>query len=181
MLNILPSDLKKENKLRKIFLNFRLNALIVFIILLFPVLLLFSNYLLFENILKNSVSGSNYSPKNNQSTVQIKKDMESFNSLLIQASAIQNEHYNPTLLIEHFTSLVPDGVSIINVNIQFAEKKISFSGMAKTRDDLINFQNNLSADDVFTNFTYPVSNLSEKENIDFNYSGTLTLAIASNN
>jgi hypothetical protein len=179
MLNILPADLKKENKLRKIFLNFRLNALIIFVILLFPVLLLFSNYLLFENILKNSVSGNNYSPKNNPSTVQIKNDMESFNSLLIQASAIQNEHYNPTLLIEHFTSLVPDGVTISNVNFQLSEKKISFSGNAKTRDELINFQNNLSDDDVFTNFTYPVSNLSEKENIDFNYSGTLAITITS--
>lgn len=176
MLNILPPNLKKEIIIKHNYLLIKKTSIIIATIILIPTMLLGVNYFIYKKIVNQILNDYSVSSPHDQNIQDIKKNIQNFNSLMQRTTEIQNNHINPVIIINHFAKILPAGIAIENLNLLFNEKKIKLKGYASTREDLIQLQNNLSNDDLFTNFNYPISSLTEKENISFDLSGDLNLS-----
>jgi len=176
MLNILPENVKSDIKLNHIYLKLKKGLILSAIIILLPTILLLANYFLLNNIQSNWLTSNNLSTNQQDNITAITNKIINYNQLIQKTTQIQAGHYNPVILISHFSSLIPEGVVINHLDISIADKTIAFSGYADSRDKLIDLENNFSQDDLFSNFAYPISNLTEKENIYFDLEGQLNLS-----
>jgi Tfp pilus assembly protein PilN len=175
MLNVLPAQIKKDIKLNQIYRSLKRATILTTIILLIPIILLVGDSLFFQKVLKNKEATPILSISQSENLQKIKDTVQNFSTKMQKSKDIQANHVNPVIIVKHFTDLVPEGVEITSLGISIKEKTINFAGKAKDRNQLIQLQNNLSADDFFTEFSYPLSNLSDKEDIMFNYTGKIIL------
>jgi len=173
MLNILPLQQKKEMKLNKIFNSLKRSIIFLWLLLIMPAGLLITTHYLLLSI--NDKINNTIVPNPQEKLQDIAVISQTFNSYLKKGESIQQSHANPVLFLEHLTQLIPAGITIKGINLSLIDKTIAFSGEATTRDELIILENNLSSDSMFSNFSYPLSNLSEKENIKFDLSGKINL------
>ena len=87
------------------------------------------------------------------------------NKLAAQSMTFTKKHLEWAELFIRLGGLVPDDVTLTRfVTKDYA---ISLSGVAKTRDDLLLFQQKIKDDDCFADINLPVSNLFSQEDIDF--------------
>ncbi len=70
-------------------------------------------------------------------------------------------------IIEDFTKTVPSGIQLTYLGMDKTNKKIKLRGKANTRDDLVNFKNNLDDNKNYSNIDIPITNFLEKTDIDF--------------
>lgn len=173
MLNILPLQQKKELKLKKTFDSLKKTIVLIWLLLLLPAGLLITTHYLLVSI--NNEIADTAMPNSQEELRNVAIISQVFNNNLKKSESMQQNHLNPVIILEHFTQLIPAGVMIKGINISMADKTIAFSGEAGTRDQLLELENGLSNDDMFKDFTYPLSNLSEKENIKFDLSGKIEL------
>ncbi len=87
------------------------------------------------------------------------------NRLVAQSINFTKKHLEWANLFVRFDGLVPDDVTLTRLVTK--DYTISLSGVAKTRDGLLLFEQRVKADDCFTGIDLPVSNLFSQENIDF--------------
>jgi len=81
-----------------------------------------------------------------------------------------------TTAIKEIVSDRPNGIKINNFIVTFAGKtgwSINVTGVAGSRDDLSKFSKTLSTDNLFTSVDLPISDFSQKTNVE--YSLTITL------
>lgn len=173
MLNILPAQQKKEIKLNKIFNSLQRTIIFVWILLILPAGLLISSHYILLSL--NDKINNIIIPNPQEKLQNVANLSQTFNSYLKKSDSIQQSHINPVPLLDHFTKLTPVGITIRGINISLKDKTIAFSGEAQTRDQLLILENNLSNDAIFSDFSYPLSNLSEKENIKFDLTGKINL------
>ena len=81
MLNILPPELKRQNKLKNVYFGLKRTILLIFIILLMPTIFLIGNYFLFKNIMTSAQVEDPTSQSQQKSIDETKNNISSFNSL----------------------------------------------------------------------------------------------------
>ena len=162
-LNLIPPQQKKELKLLQIYIYLKN---IIFIILV-GVILIAVTLLLAKIILQN-----NFNKTINQTylTVGIAKfsnlEIKEFNQRLKQVEEIQGQYLPYLNFLFTFTDLVPKEVTLQKLNLN-DKLMLQINGLADTRDDLLNFKNNLEKANLFDEFTIPLENLLEKEEVKF--------------
>ena len=101
------------------------------------------------------------------------KDIKDFNKKLKAVEMIQENH---TLWINFFidlVKLVPDNINLKNITIN--GNKILITGSAKTRDELLNFKENLENSEVMSQVIIPLDNLLKKEDVNFDLKADINL------
>jgi len=102
------------------------------------------------------------------------------NSQLELVNNIQNKYIYWTVLLNDFSNLVPNNITLNNVKfttnilLDSEDKTFKISGIAKQRQDFLNFKENLTNSEYYSNINAPLSNLIQKENINFVITGTLS-------
>ncbi len=175
MLNIIPKEQKKELRLEKIYFKVRKISIFVTTAVVLLALLLVGNYYILENSVARTQEDILLSSINLSGIENLKQDIISFNAELAKAKQIQNSHINPLLMLEKFSGIIPTNISLTYLSFNLAEETINIQGVAKDRDALLSLQNNLNSSEVFIDFEYPLGSLTEKENIDFLFEGTIVL------
>ncbi len=119
------------------------------------------------------------------------EDIKQYRSKLEYVGGIQKNHLYWVPALEKFSETVPDGVLISNFSVekniiestqkpgargektvQVADNnkfKIKIAGYANTRDNLLNFENNLKNSTLFVDLVIDRSNYVDPANINFNY------------
>jgi len=105
------------------------------------------------------------------STEEIIKEL---NSQLKTVEQIQGKYILWTNLIKDFSNSVPDGIELHTTLIDRITKQVKITGLAQNREILLSFQETMKEFTYFDNVVYPISNLIEKENINFEISGILS-------
>lgn len=100
--------------------------------------------------------------------------IKQLNALFGRVSLVQRSYRKWTPLLTTLSSYVPAGVRFTTMTVDQTQHTISIRGTAATRDDLLTLQQNFTAAKELTNFSLPVSNLLERENIRFEMSMQLT-------
>jgi hypothetical protein len=62
---------------------------------------------------------------------------------------------------------ISGGIQVISISVDELQKKLQVVGIAKTRDDLLQFRDSIDSSQDFKNAILPLSSLQRAENIDF--------------
>lgn len=162
-LNLIPENEKREISLLNIYLAIKSLVFLVLFTTIAATSILLStkiilNYYLIKIVNENHLSGRDVYFSNNE----IKK----FKTELTKVKRIQKNHTVWLALLFKINELVPNGITITELSFE-REKKVRIAGIAKRRQDLLNFEEMLKTSGIFENFTIPFSVLLEKEDIRF--------------
>jgi cell division protein FtsB len=199
--NLLPPESREELKWEKINRSFVMHSAII-IAMVFVFILLLSIIQLYADVkLSDFKKAINLREENIrvQEVKEMEDEIKNFNEYLATIDKIQKNHLYFSQVISIFTENVPGSVQIARLNISQPEEKknnaiqpkktsiadtsskkteekkfqININGKAAKRDDLLSFKNALEKTSCFAKIYSPLSNLVEREDIDFSFVGDL--------
>ena len=169
-LNLVSAEQKKEIKLRhlygfikKISLTLIVIAIVIAIILLVAKIVL---QLKFNNIVEQTTLVT----KNNQG---YNSKVREINGKLGFIAKIQDEYIPWSNLIKKLAAITPADINFSYLKLDAQDKTISLKGKAKFRDSLLDFKDEMAANPVFQDIGFPIKNILEKANIDFEINAKL--------
>ena len=171
-LNLVSNELKKEIKLRHLYFLVRKISGIILIVTILLVSILLVAKIILQNSFNEIVSQTTLITKSNQ-TYNVK--VREINDKLDFVSMIQTGYISWTNLFENLAVATPDGIKLYSLKLNSEDRTISIKGMAKNRVDLLNFKTNLENSPYCSAINFPLKNILEKENIDFEINTTLNL------
>lgn len=111
-----------------------------------------------------------------QSALLIQKDYTSYNQetkeindLIDEVKKISGDYKMMSPVIIKFANLTPKDIKLNVLKINIKNKSIYFSGVAETRDGLLNYEDIINNSDWLEPVEIPTSQLFKKENISFNF------------
>ncbi len=163
-LNLISPD-KYQHLKRMVSFQFVKNLLelILIIISLGGMVLLGGQWILqdyFNQIAEQIVSVSNRYAGTNQ-------DIKKINSTLNRLEKIQKEYHNLIPSLSELTEKIPKNIILTALNFDDKNKKITLTGTALTRDDLLALKDQLNTLDWIRPLQIPPAQLTEKNNIQF--------------
>lgn len=175
-INLLPPQQIKAREEKKYFRKIIASFLLLFIILIISSCLLFvlkNTLALYINSQKDELfSLNNYF--NQEKNKKIEQDVENINKILSRISTIEKNKTDWSKILFELVKITPNDVSFVNLKISEEDKKIEIIGLAKTRESLLTFQDNLEKSEYFENITSPISNIISPTNINFSIDAKLT-------
>ncbi len=171
-LNLIPHQLKKEIKFKRIYaLLKKMNCLLIIIAVIIAIILLIAKLIL-QNNFNKVVEQTSLITKSSQGYNVKVRDI---NSRLNHISQIQKNFIAWSYLIENLANRTPDGIAFSSVKINKEKSSINISGKAKLRDDLLMLKQNMEESPIYSEVEFPLQNILQKENINFNISAKLNL------
>lgn len=166
-LNLIP-HYKKEGieKSRRFRIVLRWEAGLAGILAIFFALLLSMNYILKVNL--SAISSGRPSTENSSQYKKIEKyeeEIRKINAQISNIEKIQKSQLHWSNLFLRLSNLAFSGIEINSL----ATKNFSvfLAGKASARDDLILFKEKLEKENCFSDVNLPLSNLTAKEDVDF--------------
>lgn len=111
---------------------------------------------------------------NQEKNKKIEQEVENINKILSRVSTIEENKTRWSNTLIELTKITPENLYFSSLKINKQEKKIEIMGLAKTREGLLKFQDNLEKSEYFENVTSPISNIISPENINFTIEARLT-------
>ncbi len=166
-INLLPQNKKEEIARVSLFhaiLGWELT--ILFIMSLVIVFLFGVDHLLKLNLqLVSESKDSAFSNAQYETVKYYENKFSEINSKLSKISGITRGQIYWSELFLKLNGAAPDNIEISGLSTN--NFSVSLAGEAKTRDDLLLFEDNLSKNDCFENINLPLSNLVSKDNVVF--------------
>ncbi|MCK4473737.1 hypothetical protein KAU40_00495 [Candidatus Parcubacteria bacterium] len=174
MINLLPSQYKKELKQEEslkiivILGIIILSFLICFCLILFLIKIDISEEITTQKIFIE-VKEKEYRISE---TKNLEKEMLLLNQTLLKLNSFYKEQINLTEALEKIAQILPSkgyltGFNFMLLNEEYIAGKLSFSGFSPTREILLLFKENLDKQEIFTEIYFPSSNWVKPSDIDF--------------
>lgn len=171
LLNIVPDNLKKEIQHRLIYESYKkFLGLVLICVCVYAITVLFALFFIqqyfVETINKTNIitkSTENYTNKVNETNNQIST-----------MTNIQNEFVKWSSLLKILSENISDGISLNQLTLSREKNTIHLSGTAAARDDLLKLKDFLDRLDFFHQINFPISNLLERNNINFEISAQIS-------
>jgi Tfp pilus assembly protein PilN len=163
-LNIIPKELKNEMVLKKLVRSTRIVLCYVSVSTLVYVVALFGCRLILENHRKEISSQNIIVTKN---TDNYSKQVKEINKQVAAIADIQQNNIYWSPLIKALFNNIPDDIKLSRVAFSKPDHSLNIAGVAGTRSSLINLRQYLENNNNFNVASFPVQNLIEKQNINF--------------
>jgi hypothetical protein len=164
VLNIISPELKNEIKLKSIYQTIKkFFVLIGFFAVVFTVILASSDFFL-KSYLKEISQKNNIVNKETNETIQAVDDI---NKKINEVALIQKEEVTWLNFLKLIADNTPKDVKYNKISMNKNDGLI-LSGQSKTREGLIEVKKFLDSSPFLGDINFPISNLLEKENINFN-------------
>lgn len=174
-LNLISEKEKKTLKEKGFFIITKgVSSILVVAIIILAGVLFFDKMLLSENIktIQSDINDQESIILHQQGNT-LEQSIKELNSQLQTISGIQNGHTNWMSVIFDFAKLVPNNIQISSLTLDKDAKSFDLKGLAKTRESLLQLQSNLESSSQFTKIESPITNITEKDNITFEYTGQI--------
>jgi len=172
VINLISREQKKEIKLRHIY-GFikKINLVLVIIIIVVAIILMAAKIILQTNF--NKITDQmTLVTKNNQG---YNNKVREINDKLGFVDKIQADFIPWSKLIADLSLKKPADVSFSYLKLNGEEKTIVIRGNAKLRSSLLEFKSRLESSNDFKDINFPIKNLLEKENVNFEINAKLNL------
>lgn len=167
--NLLPPKQKSEIRFERTQSFIIMGIVSVFIVTFSIIALFFGMEILVENKLK--IIQDQVMAKEEQiekeKVGKLETDIKDLNRYLKRLDGIQKGHLYWSDILKNLIELVPGGVKIASLSANQEDRRIEIQGNANTRDQLLNFEENLRNSKIFEGVESPLSNIVKKENVDF--------------
>jgi len=118
--------------------------------------------------LKQTLQTSGHAPTDDL----VKKINQKANTLF----SVQKNYIKWSTVLTTIGQAVGENITLQTIVVAPEDNNITISGTARTRTDLVNFQNKLKSVPFLENLDYPTAYLTIKENIPFRFTGILNQA-----
>lgn len=168
-INLLPGRLKKSITNKKKMLIIAIGAIIMTGISLFLATYIFFKHqsLSYERMkleiekssIENTIYGTRYQ--------DIRADMTALNEEINELSDIDKALFSVPTTIDDILELIPDGIEIKSLNFVDEDLLVSITGIANSRDQILEVQNNFENAEFIDEVIAPISNFDEESQISF--------------
>jgi len=166
-LNIIPAKLKKETQLNSIYkLCKKLILSLSVVFLLFVISLLVVELIMQANLVKTVDETTLVTKNTENSTAKVR----AINDQLSAIENIQNDMVYWSYLLEFISRHTNEGISFSRVTTDKKKGTLTLLGHASARDDLLSLKDSIDESSVFTDVNFPIQNLLEKNDINFEIS-----------
>jgi len=171
-LNLIPQQLKKEIKFKRVYaLLKKMNCILIIIAVIIAIIFLIAKLIL-QNNFNKVVEQTSLITKSSQGYNVKVRDI---NSMLNHISQIQKDFIAWSDLIENLANRTPAGITLSSVKTSKGKSLINIRGNAEQRDDLLTFKQNMEESPIYSEVEFPLQNILQKENISFEISAKLDL------
>lgn len=171
-LNLVSAEQKKEIKLRHLYGFIKKISLALIIIAVIIAIILLAAKIVLQFKFNDIVEQTTLVTKNNQG---YNSKVREINGKLNFIAKIQDDYIPWSNLIKKLAEITPADINFSYLKLNAQDKTISLKGKAKFRDSLLDFKDEMAANPVFQDIDFPIKNILEKENIDFEINAKLDL------
>jgi len=169
-LNILSPELKNDIKLKNIYAILKKSLFFIFLsTTIYAVVLVVSNFYLKNHYSIISLEYNQIKEKNND----IDNEIIQINKQIDQIQKIQESKVNWLKLIEHISKNSSNDIKYNRIAMSKSSGLI-LVGNSRTRESLLQLKNYLESTSFLTEINFPIQNLLEKENINFEIKAKLS-------
>lgn len=173
-LNLVSLEQKKEIKIRRIYsLVKNLNLILIVVTITIAIILLVAKMILQS---KSNDIISQITLNIGGSTSIYNKKVKEINNKIHFIEKIQNEFIPWSNLFKSLADITPADISFNYIKINSQDRTIKIKGRADYRSSLLNFKDKMSATSYFEDIEFPIKNILEKENVDFEINAKLNLS-----
>jgi len=172
-LNLVSKELKKEIELRHIYAVLKRANFILIIITVVVAIIMLTAKILLKNNFNRIVEETTLITKN---SLGLNSKIREINDRLNYASVIQSDYIPWSFLLEDFYKNADDNISFNLIKLDKESGELFLRGVAKSRSSLLSLKNKIEKLPAFIELDFPIQNILEKENIDFNINAKLNLA-----
>ncbi|MCD4761593.1 hypothetical protein K8R32_01400 [bacterium] len=164
-LNIIPEEIKKTIKLINFYKSYKRILLILFLIITIYAIVFLFDKLILQNHFVETVSRTTLLTK---TTENYSKNVREINNQINFISNIQDNFINWSYLIDFIAKNTPDGINFKQIKFNKDKNSLFLQGKAANRDNLLALKKILeSKPEFFSNISFPIKNILEKNNINF--------------
>lgn len=172
-LNLISEELKKEIKLRHLYLFIKKINLTLIVITIAAAVILLAAKAMLQSGFNEIVSQTTLITKNNQG---YKNKVKDINSRINFAEKVQNGFIPWSGLLKTLAGITPEDIVLYYLKINLEEQTIKIKGKAGQRSSLLDLKQKMEALAIFKEIDFPIKNILEKENVDFEINAKINLA-----
>ncbi len=175
-LNILSPRHKEIIKQIKLFHVFKNTAFIIVSIMLIVGVVFYFGMLLLQNYQKSLEEqiDKELTIRAESQVASTEDAIQELNAQLATAQQIDEKYISWPHTLQAVTAIIPDGIQLDALQLNAGTRSMRMSGTAALRENLLALQAALEESGLFSNISAPISNLTQKENINFDITGSLT-------
>lgn len=171
-LNLISGELKKEIKLRHLYLFIKnINLTLIIITIAVAIILLVAKTIL--QVKFNDIVGQTTLVTKNNQGYNLK--IRDINSRIDFVEKVQNDFIPWSNLLKTVADITSNDIGLNYLKINFAEQTIKIKGKAGLRESLLDFKQKMEATAIFKDIDFPIKNILEKENINFEINAKINL------
>lgn len=171
-LNLLPPREKSEVRLLYI-LQFTKSCLsLLLFITIIGAVVISTAFFTLETDFYPMVSGTTLMQRD---TKDFSQEVRRLNMELRAIKEIQEGGVEWSKVLIQFTETIPDDIQITSLVLNKTSLKVNIRGKAKTREDVLAFQDNLENFPLFSDVIGPVSNILYPKDVEFQFNAQLQL------
>jgi len=163
-LNLVSQELKQETKLRHIYKMLKQASYILIIITIFIAIVMLAAKVILQNSFNKIVEETTLITRESQGQ---NSRIREINTHLSLVEKIQNDFIPWSFLLKELGKYVNNNLNFYSIRIDSGQKTIELKGVAKNRDSLLSFKSGMEKSDIFSGIVFPVKNILEKQDIDF--------------
>jgi hypothetical protein len=172
-LNLISEELKKQIKLRHLYLFIKKVNLALIVITIFIAIILSVAKAILQVNFNNIVEQTTLVTRNNQG---YNNKIKEINSKINFVEKIQSAFVPSSNLLKTIAGVTSKNINLYYLKINFLEQTIKIKGKADLRENLLDFKQKMEATTIFRDIDFPIKNILEKENIDFEINAKINLA-----
>jgi hypothetical protein len=166
-LNIIPPNLKNEIRLKNIYkILKKLFSILIILISVYAIIILISQFILQIHFIQTIYATTLVTKTVENYSKQIRNIDNQLNSI----SKIQKDYINWSRLVEYIAKNTKNDIKFYQIKINKKDDAVSFIGFAQTRESLMLLKETFENSKYFNNINFPIKNLLEKNNINFEIS-----------
>jgi len=171
-LNLISQDLKKKIKLNHIHIFLKKIDFILLISVILISITFLTTKLLLERRFVRVVEETTLI---NRSSQTYNNKVREINKKISIVSQVQNNFIYWSNLFKEIDKDLENNITLSYINADSTSGTIKIKGQAKTRDGLLAFRDALTNSKFFKDIVFPMSNILEKENIEFEINAKISL------
>lgn len=171
-LNLISEELKQNIKLKHIYKMLKRAIFLLIIITIFIAIIFLVSKIILQNNFNKIVEQTTLITKNSQGR---NTKIREINIKINYVDEIQNDYIEWSYLLEDLARNINNNIIFNLINIDGEEKKIELKGIAISRNSLLLLKDGLDDSDIFINIDFPISNILEKKDINFEIKADINL------
>src|SRR3989338_7724739 len=169
-LNLVSNEQKKEIRLRHVYLFIKKINLTLIIITSAAAVILLSAKTILQIKFNDVVEQTTLVTKNNQG---YNNKVREINAKINFVEKVQQGHTPWSGLLNLIAEITPRDVNLYYLKVNAEDKTLAIKGEAGRRASLLDLKAKMDKMPLFANIEFPIKNILEKENIDFEINASL--------